>query len=69
MKTHDLPGLNPTKRDSLEAFQRRIRVRAHQHRPTGTDWLGLVSVLLAVVPGVGLDGMLRGPLCRPICLA
>jgi hypothetical protein len=30
MKTHQLTGLNPTKRDSLEIFQKRIRVRAYQ---------------------------------------
>jgi Protein of unknown function (DUF2934) len=30
LKTHELTGLNPTKKDFLEALQKRIRVRAYQ---------------------------------------
>jgi len=30
MKTHELTGVSPTRRDFLETLQRRIRVRAYQ---------------------------------------
>jgi len=30
MKTHALTGLRPTKKESLEALQKRIRVRAYR---------------------------------------